>query len=86
MYIVVETNRDSCESIVVFASKDALEANKEFIEHIGKLTLKNDSAQFISKTVGHIFRRNNGWVSSSKDLAFVIQLITFEDPDDTQEE
>ncbi len=81
MYIVLETNCSDHQSVVIFASSDPLEGNQQFVEHIAKLTALHDSAHYISKTVSHIFKKNLGWVSNSRDLAYVIQLIHFNDPD-----
>jgi hypothetical protein len=80
MYIVIETNKETCESIVIFASNDYLKANVQFIEHIDKLTLTNDTAQYFTKNIAHIYKKNVGWISSTKDICYVVQLITFDNP------
>lgn len=80
MYIITQTNFGDSITKIVDVKYDLLEATSSFVILIDSLTKDNHTVIFVSKTQAHIVKHNIGWISSSKDIIYVIQMLDYDDP------
>ena len=81
MYVLISTSVDTCISSLVSVFNDELAARSFLLDHINQLVGGRDVLEAVhcGPTTVKLYRRTEGWVYSTKQLAIVLQLIHSEE-------
>lgn len=77
MYVLLQTKSTDSTAQVVGVFNDELQARSELLTHCESLVTGKDQLEAVHQSTVEIrlYRRIVGWVSSSKELSSVLQLV-----------